>query len=155
MLMIFQSSVERRQVAELRVLRNQYYSAEKSILQCWTPEDLRTQESGILWGAVQTLHSLDAHILPSSFLKELDGKQSPKVIFRCSAGGAVFITAPGLCLCCVSTSSCFIYFPCVSYLCVWWEIFWEKKKIASAFLLLSLTMADGSSVSERSLPDFD
>lgn len=113
-------------------MRNQYYSAG------WTPEDLWTRESGILWGAVQSLHSLYTRALPCRFLKELDAKQSRRS-FRCAAGMKVSITGPGLCLCCVSTSSRFISFP-VSPICMCGQKYLGKK---NSFCFLTLVLKHG------------
>lgn len=58
----------------------------------------------------------------------------------CVAGGFVFVNVLGVWLCHICTSSCFHYFPCLK----WGTLL---KNLSSAFFLLLLSTADGSSLS--------
>lgn len=59
--------------------------------------------------------------------------------FCCAAGMKVSITGPGLCLCCVSTSSRFISFP-VSPICMCGQKYLGKK---NSFCFLTLVLKHG------------
>lgn len=109
-------------------MRNQYYSAR--LLKIYGPGNQEFSEV------------LCKHCTPSTRMscpvassKRWMGNKAGR---SCSAVLQAFITGPGLCLCCVSTSSRFISFP-VSLICVCGQKYLEKN----SFCFLTLVLKHG------------
>lgn len=128
------------------VMRNQYYSA--ALPKIYGPGNQEFSE--VLCRHCTPSTQVFCSVASSKSCTQRKAQRSHT--FCCSAGGVVFITVPGLWLCCISTLFVLATF-LISLTCVLVrKIFWKK---ASSCFLTPVLMAGGGSVSEGALADFD
>lgn len=147
MLMIFQSSVERKQVAELKqwweinitVLDSQRYMDQgiKNSLRCCADTALPRHKRFVLYPLQRAAHKEKPKGHTHSVVLQAVWCSSPFQVFGCVVSALCHVLA-----------TFFISLTCVLVR----KIFWKK---ASSCFLTPVLMAGGGSVSEGALADFD